>query len=627
MCEQVAAAIIIPPGNDSRVPAGVSALKACAAAGVKNVVLLSVDNVTHKDEIFGGQFAQIEAAAPKGTTIIRLPFFYENSWGDKGSIAGMGKIFAPVKAEAKGRAVAADDAGAALAGALEAPEKHGGKVFNVSSSIISKSDVAAAFSSALGKPVEYVQIPFENAKETIMGFGLLEWQVDGMFEIMRSHEAQAPYAVFDGSKDFTTLTGRSPTSLTEWVKGVVATGAFAPPTAEPEKPPAVAGSSKAGVPTVFHAKAASLPKPEEGQRRLFLKLGCPFCTKLVVFIADAGLQSKVKPIYDCLPVREYVAKVNGGKCSFPALELEEGKVVMLETDDIITLLKAENAVNDEKLWASNYFNDGMAITYRALFQYLVKNEGGYPKAQAWFAQHAKLKQIPCPDEGAAEVEVTVSDTQKARKPVATTDAVQLGDVDVKVTTAETAQQGTPSYTAVVQTVANRSLPPGRVRHLFKKLDVDGSGGLSIKEVTEGFAKEFGVEQLASHVTTGMQSMIEQHGTVSGEGKIITASKFSRFYAEVLFLHFDKDNSGTLELAEVQEALKQIAKPNDKGEKIPPIIACARRPGSKPSLHLHALGPSTRTGCARPRESSTQIQSRTHTCLTSCTLATCSLSPS
>ena len=228
MCEQVAAAIIIPPGNDSRVPAGVSALKACADAGVKNVVLLSVDNVAHKGEIYGGQFAQIEAAAPKGTTIIRLPFFYENLYGDKDSIAGMGKIFSPVKANAKGRVVAADDAGAALAAALEAPEKHAGKIYNVSSSIISKTDVAAAFSSALGKPVEYVQIPYESAKETIMGFGLLEWQVDGMFEIMRAHEAQAPYATFDGSKDFTALTGRSPTSLTEWVKGVVATGAFAP---------------------------------------------------------------------------------------------------------------------------------------------------------------------------------------------------------------------------------------------------------------------------------------------------------------------------------------------------------------------------------------------------------------
>ena len=49
---------------------------------------------------------------------------------------------------------------------------------------------------------------------------------------------------------------------------------------------------------------ASLPKVDEGQRRLFLKTGCPFCTKVVVFLASAGLCDKVKPIYDCPPVRK-----------------------------------------------------------------------------------------------------------------------------------------------------------------------------------------------------------------------------------------------------------------------------------------------------------------------------------
>ena len=38
----------------------------------------------------------------------------------------------------------------------------------------------------------------------------------------------------------------------------------------------------------------NLPIPKEGQRRLFLKAGCPFCTKLVVFIAAAGIIDKVE---------------------------------------------------------------------------------------------------------------------------------------------------------------------------------------------------------------------------------------------------------------------------------------------------------------------------------------------
>ena len=146
-----------------------------------------------------------------------------------------------------------------------------------------------------------------------------------------------------------------------------------------------------------------LPVPLPNQRRLFLKAGCPFCTKLVVFLAAAGLMDKVKPIYDCPPVREYVASVNDGKCSFPALELEDNKVVMLETADIISLLSEENAVDNSMLWAFRYFEEGLLVSYSALFGYLIKNEGGYPQAKQWFEDNAEMISHPCPPEGAAEV--------------------------------------------------------------------------------------------------------------------------------------------------------------------------------------------------------------------------------
>uniref|UniRef100_A0A7S2BAI3 EF-hand domain-containing protein n=1 Tax=Haptolina brevifila TaxID=156173 RepID=A0A7S2BAI3_9EUKA len=153
--------------------------------------------------------------------------------------------------------------------------------------------------------------------------------------------------------------------------------------------------------------------------------------------------------------------------------------------------------------------------------------------------------------------------------------VQTGDViyEPKPAGYGGAGGGDKPYTQVeVKAPANRTVPPGRVRHMFKMLDKDGSGGLTMEEMTKGFAKEFKVEKLADHVLTAMAEMFKEHGTISGEGKVITTSKFSRFYAEVLFKHFDKDNSGTLELAEVQEALKFLVKPNEAGERIPPIVA-------------------------------------------------------
>ena len=147
----------------------------------------------------------------------------------------------------------------------------------------------------------------------------------------------------------------------------------------------------------------NLPEAAEGQYRLFLKAGCPFCTKLVVFLSAAGLQEKVKPIYDCPPVRDYVASVNNGKCTFPAMEIEAEKTVMLETADIIERLIEENNIDADSLWAYNYFSNGLLRSYSALFGYLVENEGGYPGAREWFANHSDIIKNPCPPEGAAEI--------------------------------------------------------------------------------------------------------------------------------------------------------------------------------------------------------------------------------
>ena len=44
-----------------------------------------------------------------------------------------------------------------------------------------------------------------------------------------------------------------------------------------------------------------------------------------MWLASEGLIDKVKPIQDCPPVRQYV-QATVGKVSFPAIELEEGKV-------------------------------------------------------------------------------------------------------------------------------------------------------------------------------------------------------------------------------------------------------------------------------------------------------------
>jgi uncharacterized protein YbjT (DUF2867 family) len=48
---------------------------------------------------------------------------------------------------------------------------------------LSFSDVAAKLSDVLGKPISYVSVPHEAAKEGMMGMGFPEWIVDGYVEL------------------------------------------------------------------------------------------------------------------------------------------------------------------------------------------------------------------------------------------------------------------------------------------------------------------------------------------------------------------------------------------------------------------------------------------------------------
>ena len=121
--------------------------------------------------------------------------------------------------------------------------------------------------------------------------------------------------------------------------------------------------------------------------------------------------------------------------------------------------------------------------------------------------------------------------------------------------------------------ADRTRPPGRVRYAFKQIDVNSSGGLTLEELKAGLAKEFGVEELAPHVFEAMEYQFLVHADDREDGvKVLTANVFSRYFCEVLFRHFDKNNNGVLELAEMHEALKFLVKPDADGNQLMPVVA-------------------------------------------------------
>ena len=87
-----------------------------------------------------------------------------------------------------------------------------------------------------------------------------------------------------------------------------------------------------------------------------------------------------------------------------------------------------------------------------------------------------------------------------------------------------------------------------------------------------FAPPF-FEQLAEHVVQKINECWEKVATEDeGGGKSLKPKVFSRFYAEVLFRHFDANNDGKLQLDEVTAALKFMTKPNADGEQVAPVVA-------------------------------------------------------
>eukprot|EP00730_Choanoeca_flexa_P020464 TRINITY_DN9993_c0_g1_i1.p4 TRINITY_DN9993_c0_g1~~TRINITY_DN9993_c0_g1_i1.p4 ORF type:complete len:115 (+),score=32.49 TRINITY_DN9993_c0_g1_i1:1550-1894(+) len=83
---------------------------------------------------------------------------------------------------------------------------------------------AAAFTKVLGKPVEHVQVPYSAAKESFMGMGMPEWQVDGVMELFRYFDAGSKLTN-QVNDDFKSITGQEPMGIEAWVKTVK--GAFA----------------------------------------------------------------------------------------------------------------------------------------------------------------------------------------------------------------------------------------------------------------------------------------------------------------------------------------------------------------------------------------------------------------
>eukprot|EP00730_Choanoeca_flexa_P012882 TRINITY_DN4718_c0_g1_i2.p1 TRINITY_DN4718_c0_g1~~TRINITY_DN4718_c0_g1_i2.p1 ORF type:complete len:296 (+),score=91.71 TRINITY_DN4718_c0_g1_i2:139-1026(+) len=213
------AVFVVSPGAEERVKLTNNGVQAAKDAGAKFIMVVSVPTVG-TDTVFGRHMDAIETYV-KGCgvsyTLLRLPYFMDNFFGNRDPIKEKGHIYTPAKDEAEFTPIAVEDVGLAAATILANYEKHQNKTYTITSGSMTHRRAAAAFSDVLGKPVEHVQVSYDAAKESFMDMGLPEWQADGVVELFQ-HFNQASPLTNKPTSDFKDITGKEPMPVEVWVQ-------------------------------------------------------------------------------------------------------------------------------------------------------------------------------------------------------------------------------------------------------------------------------------------------------------------------------------------------------------------------------------------------------------------------
>ena len=147
-------------------------------------------------------------------TILKPHFFMQNLMMAAESIASEGKIYMPFKDGKLGMVDIRDIAD--VSAVILTEEGHEGKTYTPTGpKSISLSDVAAAFSSALDKEVNYIDVPMEAADESLSGMGFPDWNKDAYLEYFKAYS--------EGWGDYTTndvedITGNPARSIETFAK-------------------------------------------------------------------------------------------------------------------------------------------------------------------------------------------------------------------------------------------------------------------------------------------------------------------------------------------------------------------------------------------------------------------------
>jgi uncharacterized protein YbjT (DUF2867 family) len=147
-------------------------------------------------------------------TFLRPNLFMQGLLGFRASIVAEGRFFAAA-GDARISAVDVRDIAAVAAAALTEPG-HEGRTYDITGpEALTHAEMAERLSAALGRRVEFVDIPPDAMRQALIGFGFPTWQADGLIEDYAHYRRDEASAIASGVQD---ATGTAPRAFAEFAR-------------------------------------------------------------------------------------------------------------------------------------------------------------------------------------------------------------------------------------------------------------------------------------------------------------------------------------------------------------------------------------------------------------------------
>ena len=209
--------LVLLPNSESQLALEKQIVDSAKQAGVERIVKMSSIEATPdatspipKLHLESEEYIKQSGLA---WTMIKPNFYMQNLLASAGTIKDQGKIFLPM-GEGKTGMIDTTDVGTVIAKVLSEDGHESMNHEITGPEILSFYEVAEIFSKALGKQVDYVDVPMDAYKETLGQFLTNQWHLDAVIDLFKGI---AEGGIEDKTNTFNELTGETPKSLSQFL--------------------------------------------------------------------------------------------------------------------------------------------------------------------------------------------------------------------------------------------------------------------------------------------------------------------------------------------------------------------------------------------------------------------------